>query len=213
MKPMLTAMALLCLVITSQFNLSAQGFFKGIQIGIGGSNSMKHVPSVSKPDIHYSPVFSYQANVILGFSFYKFGFSIEPGFIQKGYETKFKLNTPNQIIYKTHYDFVQLPILGQYKFNKKTSLAIGPELYYLLTAWNAENQQPRNVYTEIFDRFGLAGVISVQRDLSDRFNVGLRFGKGLTHFFSTEYSDQNGEVIGKFNESTMYLNALFRYSL
>lgn len=100
---------------------------------------------------------------------------------------------------KYNLDFITLPVLAEFKI-KKIQLGVGPELSMLI----AQNPEP------IFDFFSKNEVkVNLTGDvtylISDHFEAGFRYTHGLSPQSSIEYTDVEGNEIGK---SYLYLQSL-----
>ncbi|MEP3387275.1 MAG: porin family protein [Reichenbachiella sp.] len=99
-----------------------------------------------------------------------------------------------------HLNYINLPVLFGYQLTENFVLAFGPELGYLVSAKSKFDSQTTNVdeiWNNKFD-FGLA--IALEYNLSEKFNLGLRYTHGLTSVIKDiGMTDEIGNPIGEAN--------------
>ena len=102
------------------------------------------------------------------------GFSLEPGYTQKG------AKTDNDLIdYKFHY--LNLPFLIDLYPVNKLKLSLGPEVSYLSKAQNEINDGTKVSILNIYDnRWELSGTIGLSYSLDFFLDLGLRYNRAFT---------------------------------
>jgi hypothetical protein len=103
----------------------------------------------------------------------KFDLRIEPGYMMKGGASYF-----DDIRYNHLLHYLQLPVLIDYNLNEKLFLSSGLEFAYLLNAKKYYNDDG----TPFNRSFELSLLLEFGYRLSDKFDLGVRYGHGLTPF-------------------------------
>jgi hypothetical protein len=183
-------------------NLDAQNFEIGIKTGFGLADT--HWTNIPDPETNsdfHSPIFSFSANGVLSYKSAGFwGFTVEPGIVQKGWIQK-GINSENK--FKVNY--IQLPILSDFHLSNKLSISIGPEVAYLLSSKYKSNYGTEKV-NYIFNNFELSGVVGVTYKIVENFDVGIRYSHSIT-----QTSDKVFWVFDELDEKELEMNDYNQY--
>ncbi|MEP6647887.1 MAG: outer membrane beta-barrel protein [Saprospiraceae bacterium] len=196
------AILLVPLLFNCGIQLFAQKHSFGIQIGTGISTiSLTNSANISKSEKLNSPLFSYSLNVsISNQGKGKSGFSIEPGYIQKGgIQQNDQANQNDNILIKFHY--AQLPCSFDWHINEKVKISVGPEFDLLLNSIYLDNN------------FEISGLAGIQFNAGEGVSLGIRISHGLTSVSEVTYTDVNGMPVSTGKEYNQYLHFLFRFDL
>ena len=148
----------------------AQGFSFGVKTGIDLVRISAHLNSSDKLG-HPDPAIGFNINAIIEYRMAnKFGVTMEPGYIRKGYRndlwnTTVKLN------------YLQVPILLDYHVTEKLAISIGPEIGFSLS-----DSYFRRKKVE------LSGVLGVSYRLLEHFEAGLKIGSAITPSFQRKFT-------------------------
>lgn len=83
---------------------------------------------------------------------------------------------------RNHYHYLSLPLLLRYRIVERLSVALGPEVSYLLGAYqrsDAFGNSDLNGFSRTYKPLDIAINLDVQYDLSDKLALGLRYNVGL----------------------------------
>ena len=220
-----TLITFLILVLFARTNAQETNKIYGFQAGINLVNiQIKDKYEIYGTDedlISYNPVLSFNVNAYIEFQ--REGIwhlSLEPGFIRKGaIENRFG-NTED---YRLILNYIQIPILANFKIHKRTSLSIGPEIGYLINARIKEkgisnpSEDISHSYTD-YQRFWLelTGLIGLNYEIFDNTEIGIRYNHGILHnnrsvWYSHPIGGQPTGTIVK--ENNQYIQILFRYKI
>ena len=141
----------------------------------------------------------------------RWGISVEPGFIQKG----FSLPVENGTIQgdaKIRLNYIQLPVLAEFYATKKLYFSVGPEFAYLLNA--KYKMQEKTDITDIYDnRFEVSGLAGVNYNIYKNFDIGLRYSRGLTKTSGIIFMNEQGEYTGESKEFNQYLQFILKFRI
>ncbi len=151
--------------------------------------------------IKYDPVISFNINGCLSYKSEGFwGFSVEPGFIQKGekaiYPEENTLST-----YQYTYNYVQIPVLCDLYLTDKLFLSAGPELSYRI----------KNTGIDPVSEYSL--LIGLNTNILKNIDLGFRYNYGLTYFKKYLSMSETGEYKGDYEEYFRYLQLFLRYTI
>ena len=203
MKPMKITLPLIGLTLFFFINLNAQNFELGLKTGFGIANT--HITDLPDAESHsdiFSPISSYSIN---GVMIYKgkgiWGFSIEPGIVQKGNFSHKGNNMEN----KSTLQYLQIPVLMDLNVQDKLFFSIGPEMNYLLDAKNKSDYGTVKI-TDLTRDFELAGVVGGTYNILDYLDIGIRYSHGIT-----QTSDKVFWVLDELNENPMKMKNYNQY--
>lgn len=148
----------------------------GLKAGGDLSTLTEKVTEVLPPTIvspYTSRDFKYLANFQIGFVSKvqlndKIGFTIEPGFIQKGAKDK-------DLGINLRFGYLDMPVILYYNPITKFKFEIGPELGYQLYYQHNVN---RNKLP--FSKWDFSAIIGLSYDINEKINVGARYSYGLS---------------------------------
>ena len=126
-----------------------------------------------------------------------FGFSVEPGFIQKGAS-----------ISKSRLEFndLQLPLLADVYVLHKFCLSIGPEFSYMISA---KIVNPIPPYTDDlshrYNKFELSGLIGVNYMITKDIGIRISYNHGLTNIDKLPVYGDKWEVVRWVNLYNQYM--------
>lgn len=135
-----------------------------------------------------------------------FGFTIEPGFIQKGAQYKNFINT------KFRMGYINVPVILFYSPIKNFNIEFGPEAGYRI--YNKTNDNPRQF--SFNNNFDLCAIIGLSYNINEKFNIGSRYSHGLTKMTDdvTYYDNQNNYLgTQHIYNSNRYFEIFVRYYL
>lgn len=195
-------------------NTNAQDFKFGILSGFNVANAQL----TNKPDIEgvsriYYPLISITTNGYFSYlSSGVWGLSAEPGFIQKGGKIQNQQdNRDDDIKFKLNY--IQLPILADFYLSDKIFLSVGPEFAYLINA-KIKTKDFANDITDNYDNhFEISGLIGVNYNILENFDIGLRYNHGLTYTWKVTYTDDAGYEMGEMKEYNQYFQFIVRFKI
>jgi len=185
-------------ILISASNSNAQdirfGFLGGIDITY---STWRHYPNEQVAEaFDYDPMVSFNIN---GHISYKtagaLGFSLEPGFMQKGG----KGLENNQLNQRVTINYLQMPILIDFYILDRLFVSVGPEIAYLAEK-NYANPS-----------FELSGLVGVNYNIIKHIDLGLRYNHGLTYFTSFDLIDDYGNLTGTAKEYNQYLQFIIRF--
>lgn len=132
---------------------------------------------------------SFQGNTILGFS-------LEPGFIQKG-----GLYTFPSANSRFEFNYIQLPILVDIHVSEKLYISAGTELSYMISA---KSRLEGNLYdiSSLYNKTELSGMVGLQYTIIEILDIGVRYNHGITSIQTLYFTNPEGTPIGK--ESKLY---------
>lgn len=136
--------------------------------------------------------FSFGAAGLLSYSFAeKWNIIAEPGYLfTKHGEDVVSANFPAEPVRLDleHY-YLGLPILLQYRIWDRIGIELGPEINYLI---NFESSDPFSSKSH-YESLNLAANLGISFAVLDFLDLGLRYNRGLTPFFKSEITDQDGQ--------------------
>ena len=222
----LTLFILVFFTLFARTNGQEKNKIFGFQAGINLVNIQimgeKYViPGTDQELISYKPAISFNINAYIEFQREGiWNLSLEPGFIRKGALENIFESTE---YYRLNLNYIQMPILANFKIHRRTSLSIGPEIGYLINAKVRE----RGISNQSFDishsykdsqRFllELTGLIGLNYEIFDQTEIGIRYNHGILYnkrsvWYSHPIGGQPTGALVK--ETNQYLQLLFRYKI
>lgn len=131
------------------------------------------------------------------------GFSMEPGFMMKGSQSKasgVKLN----LLY------VQAPVLSDFYLGEKLSLSIGPEFAYLLSAKRKNDYGTSPIS---LDKFDIAGIIGANYKIYSNLSLGFRFSNSFIKNSEVIFTDSNNQLAGEVKIYNRYYQLFIRVTI
>lgn len=195
----------LCLLVSISINAFAQSLKYGVSTGLILSNS--YTPDAIDSEMLFgTPMISGNVNFLIAYqSKGKWGISLEPGFIQKGWRYKNPFNY--QDFNRVKLNYFQLPVLVEYRLRNNIYLSGGPELAYLANAKLRVEDFSVDMNGIYNRKFELSGILGIHYKIFEKIDVGLRMNIGLTNI-STYWTLGNQ---GPFNDFNLYSQVVFRY--
>ncbi len=154
----------------------AQGFSFGVKTGIDLVRISAHLKSAGEPvDVgHPDPAIGFNINAIIEYRMAnKFGVTIEPGYIRKGYSKAFSHAGDADNVVK--FNYLQVPVLLDYHVTEKLAISIGPEIGFSL-----DDSYVRR------EKVDLSAVLGVSYRLVEHFEAGLKIGSAITPSFQAK---------------------------
>jgi len=197
------------LLLITGLRLNAQGIKFGFLVGYDISkNSFTDMPD-NPLNPKYYPMISFNVNGYMGYkSTGLLGFSVEPGFIRKGYSQKFQAG---KVRYQLQY--LQMPVLADIYITEKLFLSVGPEIAYLLNT-RVKTKNDAYLSNYLYKRqFELSGIIGLNYKITEKVDFGFRYNHGLTNTREIIYTDDQGLLIAKPKEFNQYFQLIVRYKI
>jgi hypothetical protein len=205
--------ALVALVGLLIFGLStnAQVFKFGVLAGLDVVDGIsKTVPDIEFEEYYLGkndPMISFNMN---GFASYKsagtLGFSVEPGFIKKGYTFKGYGQES-----RFEYNYIHMPLLADLYITDKLYFSIGPEIGIMINARIKSEDHTAEI--DIVDKLELSGLLGVTYNISEKVGVGLRYNRGFTHIQTFHWFDEDGSILGETKDYNQYFQLQVRYKI
>lgn len=193
--------------IVSLSAIQAQNFKFGLVGGVNLANIRIENTSTLNIPAANSELVSYNVNAHVGYkSAGMMGFSIEPGFIQKGGINK---NDIEDI--KTQLNYIHMPILADIYFSEKFFFSIGPEIGYMIDANTKSGSTSLNLSNYDDDKVELSGLVGINYNLLKNIDLSARYSRGLTSISKSNWVNSNGESIGQTKEYNQYFQFLVRF--
>lgn len=199
-----------CAIIS--IKTKAQNLELGLKAGFGISNiHITNLPeTVNHSDI-FSSILSYSVNGTLNYKGNELlGFSIEPGFIEKGWFSYKGADHEN----KYTIQYLQIPILCDFYLSEKLFFSIGPEMNYLLHAENKSTYGSVEI-TNLNNKLELSGVIGCTYKISEDLDAGIRYSHGLTQTSDKAFwiNDELDEIPSELKDYNQYLQLFIKMKL
>jgi hypothetical protein len=189
---------LIFLIIISCLKINAQEFRFGFLAGF----DFTRIHNIWGMNVHeygrYDPMVSFNINGYIGFKSSEFwGFSFEPGFIQKGgiLENKYLFQEQRQ---RVENNYIQLPVLADFYLTQKVFLSVGPEFAFWLNSPSNGN------------KFEVSGLAGLNYQITKKIDVGLRYSHALTYSVKTEEIYFDYGLISK-KQYNQYLQLIVRF--
>ncbi len=145
----------------------AQGFSFGVKTGIDLVRISAHLNSSDRLG-HPDPAIGFNINAIIEYRMAnKFGVTMEPGYIRKGYSKALSHSGDADNVVKLNY--LQVPILLDYHVTEKLAISIGPEIGFSLSDSYFRRK-----------KVDLSAVLGVNYRLAEHFEAGLKIGSAIT---------------------------------
>lgn len=188
-------------------NEKPKKFQWGIQAGLGMSKI--YTKKLNEVNDKVGSILGFSTNIFLAYNLtQKVSISMEPGFIRKGSVYHFPAADPPQPAYKTslQLNYIDLPLLVHFHSVAKWSAYAGPSFSTLVST-------NLNIIKGLYTKSELSGIIGVNYSICRRFDIGLRYGHGLTKISTIQITDNNGSLGGKYKEYNRYGQLLIRYRI
>jgi len=192
------------LVCLSLMRIEAQNFKFGFVAGFVAANAH----SISNPERYtdyrvFYPMAALNVNGLIRYkkSDQNWGFSVEPGLIQKGglihildQKSRFRLN------------YFQLPVLAEIRLTDQLFLAAGPEFAYLLTSKGI------GAFSQFKEKaFEISGMVGLHYRITEALDIGLRYNHAITSNSVLTWSDETGQPVGQSEIYNQYIQLVFRF--
>lgn len=205
MKTILLTLAFFC---THQLVFSQQFFF-GASVG-GNLTAINLVQNKSSSfELNkYEPLISPGANLFLSYKTKSLlGFTIEPGYIQKGgiqkYDPTFKVTEL--------FNYINIPLSVDVYATDKLFFSIGPELNFLVNA-KAKSGDNINDNSQYYDqKFDLAGMVSISYGITNFLDITLRANHSFIPYTNEVFTNSQGELIADIDYYHRYAQLAIRY--
>ena len=142
----------------------------------------------------YGNMRAFNINCFISYKNQRFwGFSIEPGFIQKGGSQGVQQRC------RLELNYFQIPILADVYILQKLYLSIGPEFSYMISAKfiNVDPDFTNSVYSNYKDKIELSGLIGIKYMITQRIDLGLRYNHGISPLIKVPLFGYNHVILGK----------------
>ncbi|MBP1673478.1 MAG: hypothetical protein H6Q25_1293 [Bacteroidetes bacterium] len=205
---------LVCFLLLLNTNLKAQEFKYGLVGGVDVTN-VRYINTSEFYDFPspYNPMISFNINGYVGYKSSGFwGFSAEPGFIQKGGKQKYS-HLGNLIDVRFQFHYIQLPIYADFYIHKRWSISVGPEFAYLVHANVKAPDISNEMSLKNFDRFELSGSVGVNFKINKHFDIGLKYNHAFTSFDEIIWTDVWGYPHGESKEYNFYFQTFVRFKI
>lgn len=171
--------------------------------------------------ISYNPALSFNINAYIEFQREgMWNLSLEPGYIRKGaIQNSFGTTEDYRLI----LNYIQMPILANFRIHNRISLSIGPEIAYLINAKVGERGNSKQSFDishsyEDYRRFllELTGLVGLNYEIFEKTEIGIRYNHGILYNKrSVSYSHPiGGQPTGTIvKETNQYLQLLLRYKI
>ncbi len=90
-------------------------------------------------------------------------------------------------------DYISLPILLSYKWNKKFSIQLGPELNYKILVTSTIH--PYLNKDDLYNKFDFATDLGIAYHLTDKVGIEIRYSYGLNDLITIDFTDEDGNLI------------------
>lgn len=198
------------LLLFTSYRLYSQDFKFGFLGGMDIAKSyLTDLPDNSAASEYY-PMISYNLN---GYIAYKtagiFGISAEPGFIQKGFIQKYEGSN-----LRFQLNYLQIPVFADIHITNKIFLSVGPEFAYLLNA-KIKPVNDKGDKIDLYDKrkFEISAIAGLNYEITNKFDAGLRYSRGLTYTVELNYTDANGHLVANPKEFNQYFQLIVRYKI
>ena len=207
----ITIMTFFGMIFISMLNINAQNFKFGVLAGFDIANSQL----INKPDVEgftrmYYPMITFNVNGYAGYRSNRYwGFSIEPGFIQKGGVLKNDKDIEDDDT-RFQANYIQMPILVDFYLTDKFFLSLGPEIACMVNARaNSKNlsYDISNFYDHVLE---LSGLFGINYSIMKNIDLGIRYNHGLTHITKVGFTNETGEPLGEMKEYNQYFQLIVR---
>jgi hypothetical protein len=172
--------AIFLFITTGVAIMFGQEFSIGIKPSFIVLNSRLIADLSNLPFMEIKPRLSFGVGLTVSEQINRFGISLEPRFIVKGYNLDFGADEIS--IYRNNY--LSLPLIFSYSPIRNLKLEIGPEFSYLLSS--RVNYSLERIFRENESNnlrsFELSLIPGVSYNLIKRLDIGIRYGIGLTPF-------------------------------
>ncbi|HHB79099.1 MAG TPA: PorT family protein [Saprospiraceae bacterium] len=187
--------------------MSRSGQAQSFHFGLKGGVDLVTAYSKASNNISFelghdqSPILSYNANFVMEYhGVGKIGFTVEPGFIRKGYGFP---NFSSEGIHKVYLSYIQVPVLMDYYMSDKFAVSAGMDLGIFVN----------HLSNDFYENFELSALIGCKYKLSEHFDLGLRYGHGVTPSFKFHFTNANGNTVGQIRDFNQYLQLSIAYIL
>jgi len=182
----------------------AQEYKFGFIAGLDAANSyLGNKPEVAKGTRYFFPMVAFNVNAYIG---YKGkgprGFSLEPGFIQKG---GVSINGVQRV--RNELNYIQMPVLFDLYLKRKLFLQFGPEFAYLIKAKLRDFDTVKDI-TPSIQKLEISLTATLNYRVTKKIDLGFRYGHGITK--TNQFPFANNTVANQYNQ---YLQVLFRFKV
>lgn len=149
-----------------------------VQLGVKAGPILASAATESSSSVFSSSAkLSYLAGGFLALPFHKrMSLQVELLYVNKG-----SGSVTNEVRSNLHY--LNIPVLLQYRVIDKLNIELGPEVGYLLSAYNKySNQSNLDNRTYMIEKFDVGIDAGVSYDLSEKLMLGLRYNIGINDF-------------------------------
>ena len=121
------------------------------------------------------------------------GFSIEPGFIQKGGTQGAQQRD------RLELNYLQIPTLAHLYIFQKLYLSIGPEFSYMISAKfiSFYTDFTANIYSDYKDKIELSGLAGVNYKITQWIDLGLRYNHGISPLRKVPLYGDKFKILGQ----------------
>jgi hypothetical protein len=205
MRKILTLSILVVFALFSGINIKAQGFKYGIEAGFDFANIQ--FKGFNEKDYILMP--SYNFNLFAGYQFNKLiGFTIEPGFMQKGGLVKSWNGN-----FRVQKNYIQFPLLVDFYITKRLYLSTGPEFAFLMSAQIWSSNWSGSIYDQHDTKFEFSGLIGINYNIYKSFDIAFRYNHGISNFKRIYMDAHDGSYMGESREYNQYFQLLVRYKI
>lgn len=181
----------------------------GIQTTFSGSN----VRVINNSDLSTSMALTFGINGFIAFQGNgNTGFSVEPGYMQKGCFKKYSSNSTDEDP-RLNLGYLSMPVLINFGLKNRFTINTGMEFGYLMRARH-KIIGALDVLHTYHNRLEISALIGVTYNAHDNLDLALRFSYGLTPTINDVIVDQNANYIGETKEFNITpLQFILRYKL
>lgn len=184
---------------------------QNVKFGLLGGYDIVNIYQTSLPPHAigppYDPMMSYNFNFLISMkSKGIWGFSVEPGLIQKGGS----LGVQNSC--RAELNYINMPILADIYVLRKLFFSFGPEFAYMINAKADYPDSIEDISSIYKEKFELSGLIATNYMISNKIAIGLRYNHGLTSIRKVPLYGDNWEILGIGKQYNRYFQFNVRFS-
>lgn len=180
-----------CLFVFTIFSSFAQETYLGVKMG----SVMSQMKGDSETQADLKSIYSGTAGLVICSQFdnVPFGFSLEPGYVQKG-----GTPTSDTIAYKLHY--LNMPVLFDYYPTRLVKLSAGVEPAFLLRAANTYLNE--NI-TDNYEQVEISATVGVSLSLVYFLDINFRYSMGLNHISDYDPNIQMRNISNNYTQVSL----------
>ncbi len=208
-KKTMAIKAIFVLILISGLSTHVNSQDRNPELGFVAGFNLVDIRLTDSPPVEegiFNPMVSFNANGYIGYRRGSFWvLSLEPGIIQKGYS-----RNAGDKRFRTQLNYIHMPVLADIYITDRIFISAGLEVGYMVNARAGTGKSSYRITGYYDNRFEVSALGGIGCRISERADIGLRYGHALIHNYAG-LRDISGMPVFGVKQYNQYLQVVFRF--